>query len=134
MPDAILCIPKQLSPHQWVSAARIASGINPVNHPPVERLMGVMRGFVPTPERIAVLTTKYWHSGGVKLTVGFLDNPPAKLRTRILAHMNAWAKTANVQFVETRNKPQVRIARKTGDGHWSIWEPIFLASLAINRQ
>jgi hypothetical protein len=97
----------------------MASEINPVNHAPVERLVRVMPGFAPKPEHIAVLTTKYWHSGGVNLTVGFLDNPPAALRTRILSHMNAWAKSANVRFVETRTSPQVRIARVERDGYWS---------------
>src|SRR5438874_1513221 len=101
MSEQIVCLPKILPRHQWVSAARIASEINPVNHPPVERLMRVMPGFRPEPDRIAVLTTKYWHTGGVKLTVGFLDNPPADLRKRILLHMNAWAKTANVKFAQT---------------------------------
>jgi hypothetical protein len=35
--------------------------------------------------------------------------------------MNAWAKTANVQFVETKTDPQVRIAREGGadGGYWS---------------
>jgi hypothetical protein len=47
-----------------------------------------------------VLTTKYWGLQGVSLTVGFLDDAAADLRRRILLHMNAWAKTANVKFVE----------------------------------
>lgn len=121
MSDPIVCLPKMLPHNQWVSAARIASEINPVNHPPVERLMRVMPGFRPEPDRIAVLTTKYWHTGGVKLTVGFLDNPPANLRSRILRHMNAWAKTANVKFTQTASNPQVRIARQGGPegGYWS---------------
>ena len=51
--------------------------------------------------------------------MGFLDNPPSDLRKRIVEHMNAWNKTANVQFVQTSTDPQVRIARLPGDGHWS---------------
>ena len=83
--------------------------------------MTAMPGFTPNPEHIAVLTTKYWHTKGVRLTVGFLDNPPPVLRKRILSHMNAWAKTANVSFVETSTDPQVRIARMDGNagGYWS---------------
>jgi hypothetical protein len=67
------------------------------------------------------LTTKYWGLQGISLTAGFLDNPPADLRKRILLHMNAWAKTANVKFVETKTNPQVRIARVGGQkgGYWS---------------
>jgi hypothetical protein len=87
----------------------------------LERLTRLVRGFNPTPERIAVVTTKYWGPQGVRLTVGFLDNPPTALRKRILKHMNAWNKTANVKFVETNTDPQVRIARAGGDmgGYWS---------------
>jgi hypothetical protein len=50
-----------------------------------------------------------------------MDNPPAALKKKILAHMNAWNKTANVKFVETKSSPQVRIAREGGanGGYWS---------------
>jgi len=95
--------------------------INPLNGAPLERLTRVMRDFKPTAERLAVVVTKYWGVGGVSLTVGFLDNPPANLRKRILQHMNAWNKTANVKFVESKSNPQVRIARLGGEegGYWS---------------
>ena len=119
----ILCRPMMLPRDQWVAAARTASSINPLNHAPVERLMMVMPGFVPQPEHLAILTLKYWGSPGVHLTVGFLDNPPADLRARILLHMNAWSKTANIQFVEASTDPQVRISRTPGGdvpgGYWS---------------
>ena len=119
--EPITCTPKVLPRSKWVAAARTAAEINPVNHPPVERLVRAMPGFTPSPERIAVLTTKYWGTTGVHLTVGFLDSPPASLRKRILSHMNAWAKTANVKFVAASTDPQVRIARKGGQegGYWS---------------
>lgn len=121
MSEVIVCTPKILPRPKWISAAEKATEINPLNHPPIERLARVMPGFEPRPDRIAVLTTKYWHTGGVKLSVGFLDNPPADLRARILLHMNAWSKTANVNFVETKTNPQVRIARAGGEqgGYWS---------------
>lgn len=117
--EAIVCLPKRLPQNLWVSAAQTASQINPLNHPPINRLMLVEKGFAPTKQSIAVLTTKYWGNKGVKLTVGFLDNPPSDLRKRIVEHMNAWNKTANVQFVQTTTDPQVRIARLPGDGYWS---------------
>ena len=119
--DVIVCTPKRLPDAKQLEAARIARTINPVNHPPVERLTRVMRGFVPSLMRIAVLTTKYWGNRGVRLTVGFLDGAPADLRSRILLHMNAWAKTANVRFVQSSTSPQVRIARMGGanGGYWS---------------
>src|SRR5258708_3405416 len=82
----LVCLPKMLPRPQWVDAARTAVDINPVNHPPIERLGLVQPGLNITAEHIAVLTTKYWRSGAVKLTVGFLDTAPSDLRTRILLH------------------------------------------------
>lgn len=121
MKPLIVCSPKRLPLETVVAAARTATNINPLNHTPLQRLARVVPDFKATPERIAVLTTKYWGLQGVSLTVGFLDNPPSDLRKRILQHMNAWAKTANVKFVETKADPQVRIARIEGPqgGYWS---------------
>lgn len=119
MKEMIVCQPKRLPAAKWAEAARMAVKINPVNHPYLERLMAVMPDFKPEKDRIAAITTKYWHSGGVKLTVGFLDDPPSDLRARILGHMNAWAETASVKFTESKSEPQVRIARVPGDGYWS---------------
>jgi hypothetical protein len=117
----LVCTPKRLPQELLVQAARTAVEINPLNHPPLYRLTRVLRDFKATPQRIAVVTTKYWGIGGVRLTVGFMDNPPAALRKRILLHMNAWGATASVKFVETKTTPQVRIAREGGQngGYWS---------------
>ena len=115
----IVCLPKRLPRKLWVEAARNAAAINPLNHPPVNRLMMVSPSFKPTPQSIAVLTTKFWGNKGVKLTVGFLDIKSSAMRSRIISHMNAWDKTANVKFVATNTDPQVRIATVQGDGHWS---------------
>lgn len=117
----IVCTEKRLPRRLWASAAQTAQEINPVNYSPVHRLGAVMVGFTPTAAHLAVLVTKYWHTKGVRLTVGFLDGPPQALRTRILSHMNAWSKTANVKFVQTSTDPQVRIARSGGadGGYWS---------------
>jgi hypothetical protein len=119
MDTPIPCTPKRLPESQWEEAADVAAAINPVNRPPIHRLMRIMPGFAPTRARLSVLTTKYWGAKGVRLTVGFLDSPSAELRKRILLHMNAWAKTANVTFVASKTDPKVRIARTPGDGHWS---------------
>ncbi|MGD0200493.1 MAG: M12 family metallopeptidase [Bryobacteraceae bacterium] len=121
MKQILVCTPKRLPLELLVSAARTAVDINPLNHPPLHRLTRVLQDFKPTPERIAVVTTKYWGIGGVRLTVGFMDNAPADLRKRILQHMNAWSATANVKFLETQTDPQVRIARVGGEtgGYWS---------------
>ncbi len=121
-PEAPLltCTPKRLPLELMIPAAAQATIINPNNHSPLERLARVMN-FKPTPERIAITTAKKWHTAGVHLTVGFLDNPPAALRKRILLHMNAWGKNANVSFRESKTNPQVRIARDGGlnGGYWS---------------
>jgi hypothetical protein len=118
MAEVIVCTPKRLPRDLWIPAAATATEINPVNHPPLERLASVMAKFTPTKEQIAVVTTKFWHTKGVRLTVAFMDNPEPALRSRILLHMNAWAKTASVTFVETATDPQVRIARDD-TGFWS---------------
>ncbi len=93
MSELIVCKPKLLPSDQWINAANTAVKVNPMNRAAVEHLSMVLPGFTPTPQHIAALTTKYWHSGGVTLTVGFLDNPAADLRARILQHMNAWAES-----------------------------------------
>ena len=121
MADPMVCTPKALPRAQWVAAAETAATTNPANFPALARLALVNPRFKPTPEAIAVVVTKYWGPKGVKLTVGFLDAPPSALKTKILAHMNAWAQSANVQFAESNDHPQVRIARNGGQqgGYWS---------------
>jgi hypothetical protein len=107
-----------LPQHQWVGAAKTAVTVNPANAPAAEMFALGAPGQVIEPEHLALLTAKYWGTGGVRLTVGFLDNPPLDLQTRILAHMNAWGAWCNVSFLQTAHDPQVRIARGPG-GYWS---------------
>jgi astacin (peptidase family M12A) len=113
------CSIKLLPEDQRIEAAYTASRINPANAPALATLSSVSPDVVIQPQHLALLTAKYWGSGGVRLTVGFLDNPPADLRARILSHMNAWGAFCNVRFTETATNPQVRIARAAGDGYWS---------------
>lgn len=127
----LVCTPRRLPLELMPQAADVATTINPMNHAPVERLARVMRGFEPTRERIAVATTKYWHTNGVHLTVGFLDEPEAPLRRRIIQHMNAWAKSANVRFVETKTDPQVRILRDSGPQYGGYWSYLGTDILSI---
>jgi hypothetical protein len=122
MTVTLVCSPRSLPREHWVAAAQRASEVNPANYPRLERLVRAVPEFQLTPERIAVVTAKYWGLKGVRLTVGFLDNPPKDLRARILLHMNAWAKRANVTFVASNTNPQVRIARSNVEpvaGYWS---------------
>lgn len=118
---AIACTPKALPRNLWVDAAKTAIEINPINYAPVHQLARVIKGYRPSVSHLAVVRTSYWHTQGVRLTVGFLDNPPKDLRKRLLSHMNAWAKTARVRFVETKTDPEVRVARAGGPngGYWS---------------
>ena len=119
----ITCRPRSLPPEKLIHAARHSVEVNPMNHAPIERLSALMPGFVPTPMHLALLISKYWRAAGVHLTVGFLDSPPIALQKRILAHMNAWNKTANVRFSLSKSHPDVRIARiendPENDGYWS---------------
>src|SRR4051794_35146446 len=105
LPD--ICTIKLLPQHDWVSAAAHAIQINPINAPATAMLLQALPDVVIPPDHLALLTQKYWGKGGVQLTVGFMDSPPADLRARILSHMNAWGATANVRFVETATNPQV---------------------------
>ena len=78
------------------------------------------------PEHLALLTAKYWGAKGVRLTVGFLDNPPADLKARILSHMNAWGEWSNVQFSESCESIRrfgLREQPAMATGH--IWAPTF---------
>lgn len=117
--DVKICSVKLLPANQWIAAAEKASRINPVNAPASYMLRQAAPTAILPPEHLALLTAKYWGRGGVRLTVGFLDNPPPDLRSRILSHMNAWSEFANVQFTEAASNAQVRIARNPGDGYWS---------------
>ena len=126
MSEPITCTPRTLPPQAVVAAAEEAIRVNPQNRPALGDLAGVIPNFTPRPEHLAVATKKYWGGAGVRLTVGFLGKTPADLRARILSHMNAWSKTANVEFTETEDasSAQVRINRETlndptWDGYWS---------------
>lgn len=120
--SSILCRPRSLPVEKLEIARRRAILVNPANalvERTVSRPEGGRRG---GPRRIAVVIARRWPKTGVKLTVSFLDGAKADLRKRILLHMNAWGKNANVQFVQTAGTGQVRIARlNSGDdaGYWS---------------
>jgi hypothetical protein len=115
----ISCTIKTLPQNEWANAANKAIEINPTNATAVDALRAAAPDAVIEPQHLALLTSKYWGNKGVRLTVGFLDNPVADLRARIISHMNAWGSWSNVQFSETTTNPQVRIARTAGDGYWS---------------
>lgn len=121
--STIICRPKSLPLDKHAAAERRAIEVNPENASErrvVERTPSGRRGGA---RRIVVVVGRKWPSAGVRLSVSFLDNPSAALRSRILSHMNAWGEHANVQFSETRGVGEVRIARLDGPpdmaGYWS---------------
>lgn len=127
MSDFIPCLEKSLPDSLLVGAAATAVRANPSNHPLVSGLLKFLgfsqeqedAGDVLTPDRLAVVTTKYWGAKGVKLTVGFpFDSTPNDLQSRILLHMNAWGDAANVKFMLTNGSAHIRITRAQ-EGYWS---------------
>ncbi|TXH10021.1 MAG: peptidase M12 [Hyphomicrobiaceae bacterium] len=104
----ISCTIKQLPGELHAEAAHTAICCNPVNRPPS----------LVEPQHIAVMTTKYWGAGGVNLGVAFMDRISMSFANKILSHMNAWGKLANVKFFMTGDNPQVRIGFERG-GYWS---------------
>ena len=139
MPEAhshvVGCTLKVLPEELRLEAARRAVQINRVNAPAREMLALAAPGQVPEPAQIALLTSRYWGAGGVKLTVGFMDDPPADLRKRILSHMNIWGSWANVHFTEsTRTRrcgSRARAARTVRSGPGSA--PTSSRSRRISR-
>lgn len=121
-PDHWGCTLKELPAEQLQDAAAHAIAQNEANRPDSNIVAKIASASAPITDFIAMMTSKYWGTGGVHLTVGFLDNPPRDLRAKILEHMNAWGKTANVAFREEtdalRDGADVRIARGQG-GYWS---------------
>jgi len=124
MSEIITCTPRFLPDDLLLSAASIAIQVNPDNQPLRPHVPRAGSGEAPSPRQLALDTDRRWPKSGAFLTVGFLDNPSPDLRRRILAHMNAWSTTANVQFTESNTDPQVRIARVDWPpeeaGYWSL--------------
>jgi hypothetical protein len=123
MSDLIVCTPKRLSGQTRIDAAKRAIEINPANRPSPSVAARALAGGPMSRERLSILVADRWPATGIKLTVGFLDSPSAELQKRILLHMNAWAKSANVEFVASATDPKVRIARldhpEDMAGYWS---------------
>jgi hypothetical protein len=135
-----LCTPVSLPKNHHIKAAKAAVAINPCNAPSQAgiaalisataliaagsetptRSLEEIKSEIMTPGRLSLLTTKYWGTGGVKLTVGFMERIDDSLANKLLSHMNAWNTVAgaNVQFIRTKTDPQVRISRG-GGGYYS---------------
>lgn len=118
-----VCIPKSLTSDQQELAVRRSIEINPANASKLRMIERTPTGRRRGPRRLALVVGNRWPETGVRLSVQFLDTKSRTLKKRILGHMNAWRKTANVEFVETNGIGQVRIARydEPDDmaGYWS---------------
>lgn len=113
------CTVKRLPERLLVRAAQTAVGINPVNAPSIVAPRALtFDSDVDPPLRMALLTAKYWGPKPRQLTVSFVETTPANLKTRIISHMNSWAKTGCISFVATSGVGQVRISRGPG-GYYS---------------
>ena len=106
----IISLPERLQ----ANAAELASSINPVNAP----LLQFASGLIEEPQRLTLLTAKYWGPAPRTLTVSFMESTPNDLATRILGHMNAWTRTVDIRFALTNNVGDVRISRGPG-GYYS---------------
>ncbi len=118
----IVCRPKSLPLEKFDGAERRAIEVNPENAFSSRTIARTPSGRRGGPRRIVVVVGRKWPAKGVRLSVSFLDNASAALRTRIIKHMNAWGEHANVLFSETAGVGEVRIARiDSGDdaGFWS---------------
>ena len=123
MSSILVCRPRPLPPEKLEAAARRAVELNPDNDLERRSVARTPIGRRGGPRRIAVLVARKWPASGARLSVSFLDGPSQALRSRILEHMNAWGKTANVLFSPTNGVGQVRIARLDSPpdmaGYWS---------------
>jgi hypothetical protein len=128
----LVCTPKSLPKSLLVKAAKTAVEENPANQPALALFNLAAPDAELNPLSIAVLTTKYWGPSPRRLTVSFLDGPAADLRRRILSHMNAWNRTANITFVETSGVGQVRISR--GPGGFYSYLGTDILHIPSNRQ
>lgn len=119
----IVCTPKELTPKQSALSIQRSLEINPANAREVKTVTRTPTGRRGGPRRLAVVIKYRWPTSGIRLSVQFLDSPSNDLRARILQHMNAWRKTANISFVETSETGMVRIARLDRPanvaGYWS---------------
>jgi hypothetical protein len=117
MNRTIVCRLKTIAPAPMQSAGKVKPA-----QQPVPAAMNALRERL-TPAEIALIVGKRWPPTGVRLGVKFLDGASTTLRRRILSHMNAWSKTSNVLFSESRIDPEVRITRFDSPpdmaGYWS---------------
>jgi hypothetical protein len=115
-----ICAPKTLPNELQKHAARTAIRYNPLNAPVALSALNAVDSDddVLPPARIAVEVKRYWGPSQRTLTVSFLESVTEGLRNKILSHLNAWNKTAGINFRSVASGGNVRITR-AGRGYWS---------------
>lgn len=116
--EAPSCTIKMLPERLRIHAADTAVRLNPANGMGFASTVAASNALGIEPQRIAVMVQKYWGPQQRQLTVSFVEQPEAKLRSRILEHMNAWSSRCGVSFIATKGVGQVRISLN-GSGYWS---------------
>ena len=130
--SSITCTPKSLPKAKLHAAAAHAFSQNPSNRLPIEKLLRLVPNFTPTPDAIAVMRGKYWGKRGVRLSVSFLDGASLVLRRRIVEHMNAWQRYADVRFSLADRDGDVRIARLDDAAQGGYWSYVGTDILSID--
>lgn len=118
--DFVGCRIMQLPEELHIEAAKTATEINPANRPSVQ--VASLDDVVLSPAHLAVMTSKYWGAGGVKLGVAFLDVQDPALKAKILYYANSWNRDGNANIVFTEasaSMAQVRVTTTPGSGYWS---------------
>lgn len=127
------CSLRALPDRLQIKAAEVASSVNPMNMPALSAPGPALAAFdLLDPQRIAVLTSKYWGARPRTLSVSFMETTPADLRRRILSHLNAWTRTSGVSFAWTQGVGQVRISRGSGGYYSYLGTDVLL--VPANRQ
>jgi hypothetical protein len=121
------CTLRSLPQDKEEEAARSAQEIFPANAPLQTGSARAVAAQLP-PQRIALLTSRYWGAQPRSLSVRFLDRSTRSLRSRVVRHMNAWytgtaagGSRTCVRFVQAQGTDpgQVRITTSLQDGYWS---------------
>lgn len=126
-----VCRFRAMTAAQLDLAARRSVEVNPENATVNARVDARIARRGGGSRRLAVVIGHRWPSKGVNLTVQFLDTRSKRLRARILRHMNAWARTANVLFRETNDVGQVRISRRDDEEYGGYWSYLGTQILGI---
>lgn len=102
------CTVKELPDEMKYAAAVKAAEINPVNLP----------AGVQSPQRIAVLTGKYWGAKGAELTVSFMEQTSTQFRDKLMGYFNSVSEFCNIKARWVKSGGQVRVGFVAG-GYWS---------------